>query len=115
MLYILQAYALSLLRFLCLGVVWLFILSFPMGPDKTLFNLGYYYLVDTKPVHWAVDKIENLMSIAKDKISSMRNDVVEKVDVRLQKSTSKVQKSFENGADFQEDESDFSEDARHLE
>lgn len=38
--------------FVLTGVLWVFLLSIPVGQGRTLFDLAHYFLVDTAPVNW---------------------------------------------------------------
>ncbi len=38
--------------FLLLGVLWVFLLSIPVGQGRTVYDLAHYFLVDTAPVNW---------------------------------------------------------------
>lgn len=97
MLYVLRSYMASFMKFLTLGVVWLFILSIPVGYQKTLFNLGYFYIVDTFPVHWTIDKIRVLLGHSKVAVSDMSSKVIDKVDVHIQKSSDRVRRHVMEG------------------
>lgn len=44
--------------FFGLGLVWLFVFSLPVGKGKTLYSVLNYYVVDTRPVHWVVGKVQ---------------------------------------------------------
>ena len=47
----------NLVIFLVFGFVWLFIFSIPVSRHKRLFDVGYYYFVDTQPVRWLIRKM----------------------------------------------------------
>jgi hypothetical protein len=83
-------------KFLGMGLIWLFLLSTPVGYQKSLFNLGYYYIVDTPPVHFVIDKIKFAYLYSKLFISNYSDKVVDKVDVRLQKAGQKARHHIEN-------------------
>jgi len=40
----------SIMKFLISGVIWLFIFSYPIDDSKKVFDLGYEYIVHSKPV-----------------------------------------------------------------
>jgi hypothetical protein len=44
--------------FFGLGILWLFLFSLPVGKGKSLYEVLHYYIVDTQPVHWIVDKAQ---------------------------------------------------------
>ena len=113
MLYVLRSYLASFMKFLALGIVWLFILSIPVGYQKTLFNLGYFYIVDTFPVHWTIDKIEVLLGHSRVAVSDMSSKVIDKVDVHIQKSSDKLKKHvMEEGPSLDEGRKTLSEEVK---
>jgi hypothetical protein len=73
----------NFLVFLLLGVVWLFIFSIPVGHEgKRLFNIGYYYIVDTRLVHLVTDLASTTVHKTGDTATGMVDDVVSKVEDR---------------------------------
>lgn len=41
-----------------LGFVWLFLFSIPVGRGKSVYDIAHYYIVDTRPVHWVIGKVQ---------------------------------------------------------
>jgi hypothetical protein len=71
----------NIVFFLAMGLVWLFIFSIPVGHQgKHVFNVGYYYLVDTKLVHKITDFASNTFFKTGSTASNVLDDVVEKVE-----------------------------------
>ncbi len=44
--------------FFGMGVLWLFLFALPVGKGKSLYEVMHYYVVDTRPVHWVVGKMQ---------------------------------------------------------
>lgn len=44
--------------FFGMGLLWLFLFSLPVGKGKSLYEVMHYYVVDTRPVHWMVGKVQ---------------------------------------------------------
>ena len=70
----------SLLTFFISGLIWLFIFSIPVGHEgKKLYSVGYFYLVDTKPVHFVTHFLFSAANKTEKTASEVVNDVVDKV------------------------------------
>lgn len=71
----------SLFIFFISGIIWLFLFSIPVGHQgKRLFHLGYYYLVDTRPVHFVTNLISKTAHQTEDKANETFDDVVQKME-----------------------------------
>jgi len=53
--------------FFGLGLLWLFLFAMPVGKGKSLYEVLHYYVVDTRPVHWVVGKIQGGYDVTLDK------------------------------------------------
>ncbi len=71
--------------FLLSGILWLFIFSIPVGHHhKRVFDLGFYYIVDTRLVHLVTDLVSSTAQKTGDKANDVVDDVVNKVDQSAQ-------------------------------
>lgn len=81
----------NLITFLIFGFVWLFLFSMPVGHGKRLFDVGYYYFVDTRPVHWFFEKfnigVQESQSKASEAVDKVIDSVTDKQNVDEKKST----------------------------
>ncbi|MES2614421.1 MAG: hypothetical protein V4591_03295 [Bdellovibrionota bacterium] len=67
--------------FLLLGIAWLFVFSIPVGHQgKKLFDVGYYYVVDTKLVHLVTNLVSTTVHKTGDTAGNVVDDVVENVE-----------------------------------
>jgi hypothetical protein len=39
-------------KFCIAGLIWVFLLSIPVGQGKSVYDLAHYFLVDSTPVNW---------------------------------------------------------------
>ncbi len=71
----------SLLIFLLMGFVWLFIFSIPVGTHgKKVFHLGYFYFVDTKFIHSLTGLVSKTAHQTENKANDVLDDVVHKME-----------------------------------
>lgn len=56
--------------FFGLGLVWLFVFALPVGKGKSVYEVMHYYIVDTRPVHWVVGKVQGGYDAAIDPAES---------------------------------------------
>jgi hypothetical protein len=71
----------STLQFLMYGIVWLFLFSIPIGHhNKSLYQVGHYYIVDTRPVHMVIRVVEIVFRKTNSTADHVVNEVTEKVD-----------------------------------
>ncbi len=75
----------KLVIFLIIGIVWLFLFSIPLKNDKLLFNILYFYIVDTKPVHWLKEKITSGAKTTEDTAKDKANSFIDKIDTEMKK------------------------------
>ena len=68
--------------FFTMGLIWLFVFSLPIGHDKQLFSVGYYYVVDTKPVKFFEDISEKSVLFLTKTMFDLATDLVDKMDVK---------------------------------
>lgn len=77
------------IMFISLGFVWLFLFSIPVGNGKNVFNVAHFYIVDTKPVSWAVQKVQGGIDAASETTESNAEEGVEILSNKLSKATKK--------------------------
>ncbi len=76
----------SFLIFLASGFFWLFVFSIPIGhPGKKIFEVGYFYIVDTKPIHFITNSFFKTVDKTGSKANEVVDDVVSKIDKSLLK------------------------------
>lgn len=73
------------------GLAWLFILSIPVGYDRKLYDVGYHYIVDTKPVHIVTSFVSSGFLATKNTAEEKVDGVVREVDKSLKKTTQFVE------------------------
>ncbi len=71
--------------FLVIGFVWLFLFSIPFKQEKLLFNILHFYIVDTKPVHWIIEKITASAKTTEDTAKDKANSFIDKIDSEMKK------------------------------
>lgn len=67
------------------GVVWLFLFSIPVGQGKHLFNLAWFYIVDTAPVNWVVNAVTGGIEAGSETAKRTADEIVGKMDSQLTK------------------------------
>jgi len=71
--------------FLIYGFVWLLVFSIPVGNGKNLFQIGYYYIVDTKPIHWILNKSYYGAKTTEITAKDTALDVIDKISSEVKK------------------------------
>jgi hypothetical protein len=69
-----------LVIFLAYGLVWLFLFSIPLEGSTRLFQVGYYYIVDTKFVHFITDFVKEGTSKTTGAATGAAHEVINKVE-----------------------------------
>ncbi|MBX9836946.1 hypothetical protein [Silvanigrella sp.] len=75
----------KLFIFLIYGFVWLFVFSIPVANGKSLYQIGYYYVVDTKPVHWILNKAYYGAKTTENTAKDTAHEVIDKVSSEVKK------------------------------
>jgi hypothetical protein len=75
----------KLVIFLIFGMIWLFIFSIPISGDKKFFQVSYYYIVDTRPVHWILEKIYSGARTSENNAKEAAHEVIDKVSSEVKK------------------------------
>ena len=75
----------KLVIFIIFGVIWLFLFSIPVSNGKKLFQVSYYYIVDTRPVHWVFDKVSTGAKTTENNAKEAAHDVIDKVGSEVKK------------------------------
>lgn len=73
------------LIFLIYGFVWLFIFSIPIKNEKKLFTFLHYYVVDTKPVHWFLEKIQLSAKSTESTAKDTATEFIDKIETEVKK------------------------------
>lgn len=60
--------------FFILGFLWLFLFSIPVSPTRNVYDLAFEHIVDTRPVHWMLEKTQLSFSFT---ARSMQNSAQE--------------------------------------
>jgi len=71
--------------FLIYGFVWLFIFSIPVGNGKNLFQIGYFYIVDTKPIKWLLNKSYYGAKTTENTAKDTAHEVIDKISSEVKK------------------------------
>ncbi len=77
------------IMFISLGFVWLFLFSIPVGKNKSVFDVAHFYIVDTKPVYWAVQKVQGGIDATSEATQTNAEEGVEILSKKLSKATKK--------------------------
>lgn len=75
----------KLVIFLLFGIIWLFLFSIPINGAKKFFHVSYYYIVDTRPVHWILDKVYSGAKITENNAKEAAHDAIDKVGSEVKK------------------------------
>ena len=67
----------SILKFFILGLLWLLIFSIPVDKHQRVFHVCYNSVIDTKPVDWTLEKIQNAFRYAGVKASNFGSQAFE--------------------------------------
>ena len=71
----------SLITFLWMGILWLFIFSIPISHQgRTLYSIGHYYLVDTKFIHHTSSFIVSSATKIKELTQELFQSALDKID-----------------------------------
>lgn len=65
------------------GFFWLFVFSIPVGMQRKLFDVAWFYIVDTTPVTWVVNKLGMGVDATSNAAKEAKDNVVKKVDKKL--------------------------------
>lgn len=75
----------KLFIFVIFGVIWLFLFSIPTSSGKKFFQVCYYYIVDTRPVHWIVEKVSSGAKTTEHDAKEAAHEVIDKVGSEMKK------------------------------
>lgn len=75
----------KLFVFVLYGLIWLFLFSIPVRKGKNLFQIGNYYIVETKPVHWLLDKAYYGAKTTENSAKDTAHEVIDKVSSEVKK------------------------------
>lgn len=65
------------------GLFWLFVFSIPIGRNKHVFNLAWFYIVDTTPINWIIGTVSGGISATTNSAKETADEIVGKVDHKL--------------------------------
>lgn len=75
----------KLIVFLLFGVIWLFLFSIPMSNGKKLFQISHYYIVDTRPVHWFLEKVYSGAKTTENNAKEAAHEAIDKIGSEVKK------------------------------
>lgn len=71
--------------FTIFGIIWLFIFSIPISSNKKIFQFFHYYIVDTTPIHWILEKLRSGFKTTELTTKEVAHKVIDKVDSEVKK------------------------------
>lgn len=70
----------KIMAFFIMGLVWLFLFSIPVGHHKQFYHVGYFYIVDTKPIHVTENAIDKSLNFIVKNMLNVATKLVDKMD-----------------------------------
>ncbi len=82
---------LRLFIFILYGIIWLFLFSIPLDGKTKLFHVGYYYIVDTRPMHFLLKFVKSGADRTTETASDTAIEIIRKAEEKAEEKTEVMQ------------------------